>query len=59
MEFESVKEALQYLYAVSQADRIKVDGHLATVEDIQELVFEITANISDLLGLSEIYLGGA
>ncbi len=58
MEFETVKEALQYLHDVSQADEIRVDGQTATAKGYQELIFEVTACIADLLGMSEIYLGG-
>lgn len=53
MEFETVKEALKFL-----VDEIRTNGQLATVEDVKEMVFEATVSIADLLGMSEIYLGG-
>ena len=56
MEFETVKEALEFLNDLSQADEIRTNGQLATVEDVKELVFEATASIADLLGMEEIYL---
>lgn len=58
MEFETVKEALAYLYEASQSKEIKVDGKSATPKDYQELIADATINIADLLGMSEIYLGG-
>lgn len=68
MEFENVREALEYLYELSQLDEITIQTYKkqnckdlieerkATVKDIQEYVFEVAVNIADLLGLEEIYL---
>ena len=56
MEFETVKEALEFLIDLSQADEIRTNGQLATVEDVKEMVFEATVSIADLLGVEEVYL---
>lgn len=56
MEFETVKEALVFLNDLSQADEIRTNGQLATVEDVKEMVLEATVSIADLLGVEEIYL---
>lgn len=66
MEFENVRQALEYMYKVSQLDEITIrtydntdliEERKATVKDMQEYMFESVVNIADLLGLEEIYLG--
>ena len=69
MEFENVRQALEYLYKLSQLDEITIQTYekqnytglieerKATVKDMQEYMFEVAVNIADLLGLEEIYLG--
>lgn len=68
MEFENVRQALEYLYELSQLDEITIktyenqnctgliEERKATVKDMQEYMLEMTTNIADLLGLEEIYL---
>ena len=65
MEFENVRQALEYMYKVSQLDEITIrtydntdliEERKATVKDMQEYMFESVVNIADLLGLEEIYL---
>lgn len=68
MEFENVRQALEYLYELSQLDEITIktyenqnctgliEERKATVKDMQEYMFEVAVNIADLLGLEEIYL---
>ena len=68
MEFEIVRQALEYLYELSQLDEITIktyekqncteliEERKATVKDMQEYMFEVAVNIADLLGLEEIYL---
>ena len=69
MEFENIRQALEYLYELSQLDEITIQTYenqnctsltnerKATVKDMQEYLFEATVSIADLLGLEEIYLG--
>lgn len=68
MEFENIRQALEYLYELSQLDEITIktyekqnctgliEERHATVKDMQETMFEVAVNIADLLGLEEIYL---
>ena len=68
MEFENIRQALEYLYELSQLDEITIktyekqnctgliDERKETVKDMQEMMFEVAVNIADLLGLEEIYL---
>ena len=69
MEFENVREALEYMYKMSRLDEITIQTYKkqnctslinerkATVKDMQEYMFEVAVSIADLLGLEEIYLG--
>ena len=65
MEFENVRQALEYLLDVAQStemvtktydDTGLIEERHATVKDMQEMMFEVAVNIADLLGLEEIYL---
>ena len=68
MEFKNVRQALEFLYKISQLDEITIQTYEkqnciglieereATVKDMQEYMLEMTTNIADLLGLEEIYL---
>lgn len=68
VEYENVREALKDMYAISQAKDLKVRTYAdpkcktlinerqATVKDMQEMMFEFTASVADLLGMEEIYL---
>lgn len=56
MEFENIKDALQFAIEVTESDPITVDGNPATIKDVQELIREPLCSIADLLGLSELYL---
>ena len=68
MEFKNVRQALEFLYKISQLDEVTIQTYEkqnciglieereATVKDMQEYMLEMTTNIADLLGLEEIYL---
>ena len=68
MEFKNTRQALEFLYKLSQLDEVTIQTYEkqnctglieereATVKDMQEYMLEITTNIADLLGLEEIYL---
>lgn len=65
MEFENVRQALEYLLDVAQSTEMitktydgtgLIEERKATVKDMQEYMFDVTVNIADLLGLEEIYL---
>lgn len=57
MEFENIKDALQFAIEVARAGHnVTVDGKSATVKDMQDLMLEPLCSIADLLGLSELYL---
>ena len=68
MEFENIRQALEYLYELSQLDEITIktyekqdckdliEERHATVKDMQDIMFEVAVNIADLLGLEETYL---
>ena len=68
MEFKNVRQALEFLYKLSQLDEVTIQTYEkqdciglieereATVKDMQEYMLEMTTNIADLLGLEEIYL---
>ena len=54
MEFETVKEALEYLLTLNNLKtRSIVDGHLATVDDYKESNLEALYSLCDLLGLTD------
>lgn len=65
-EYENVREALSDLLELNDSQRnhdLKVrlgDGewHKCTAHDIQEFNYEILASMADLLGMSDLYLGG-
>lgn len=52
-EEKSVKELLQGLCKLSSARDIKVNGKLASIEDIQELYLEGLISVCELLGIDE------
>ena len=65
MEFENVKQALEYLLDVAQSTEMVTKTYDGTgligerhtdVKDMQDIMFEVAVNIADLLGLEEIYL---
>ena len=65
MEFENVCEALEFLVEYLESESIKVKVYEgsefvwerdATAQDVKDTVFEVVANIADLLGVSDIYL---
>lgn len=54
MEFETVKEALEYLLTLNNLKtRSIVDGRLATVDDYKEFNLEALYSLCDLLGLTD------
>lgn len=58
MEYETVREALETLIDVNEADQkdFTADGHQATYEDLAEFNRETLYNIADLLGMSDLYV---
>ncbi|WP_283590340.1 hypothetical protein [Ligilactobacillus saerimneri] len=57
MNFETVKEALEFLYSVNRKEaKVKVNGKPARVHDIQEMNREAIFGLCDLLGMEDIYL---
>ena len=65
MEFENVRQALEFLVECLESESIKVKVYEgsefvlerdATAQDVKDTVFEVVANIADLLGMSDIYL---
>lgn len=60
-EFENVKDALKEAIEIADAKEIKTkvgknEYHLATTEEVQEMLSERLYNIADLLGMSDLYL---
>lgn len=57
-EYDNVRDALKDLIDISQYKCKIVDGKEVpfTGKEIQEMVFERSANIADILGMSELYL---
>lgn len=56
-EHDNIIDVLKDLFELSDAKDIKVNGKIATVEDLQEFYKESLVNLADLLGVSELYLG--
>lgn len=56
-EHDNIIDVLKYLFELSDAKNITVDGKIATVDDLQEFYKESLVNLADLLGVSELYLG--
>lgn len=58
MEYESVREALEFLINVNESEQkdTTVNGYEATYEDLAECNREALYNIADLLGMSDLYL---
>lgn len=57
MQYQTIGKAIRALYDLGNANRIEVNGELATVEDVQEAVREITYSLVDLMDMEYIYLG--
>lgn len=55
-EHDNIIDVLKDLFELSDAKDIKVNGKIATVEDLQEFYKESLVNLADLLGVSELYL---
>lgn len=61
--YDNVKEAMGVLmdYANPENDIKSIQGDkLApiTAHDLQQLIYEVGANVCDLLGMSDLYTGG-
>lgn len=61
--YDNVKEAMGVLmdYANPDNDIKTIDGDKevpVTAHDLQELIYEVGANVCDLLGMSDVYVGG-
>lgn len=58
MEFDSVREAMEFLISYNESPRknIKVDGHEPSFENLQEANREALYSVCDLLGMSDLYL---
>lgn len=63
-EFTDARAALEYLEALNNKnctiESATENGkeRPATIKDLQEMNYEIIINLCDLLGMSDIYLGG-
>lgn len=63
-EFTDVRAALEYLETLNSKNCTIVSAtengkkRPATIKDLQEMNYEIIINLCDLLGMSDIYLGG-
>lgn len=57
MNFETVKEALEFLYSVNRKEaKVRVNGKPARAHDIQEMNREAVFGLCDLLDMEDIYL---
>lgn len=58
MEFDSVREAMEFLISYNESPRedMKIDGHEPSFEDLQEANREALYSACDLLGMSDLYL---
>ena len=65
MDFDNVREVLEVLFDYNNqkngVPRIKDDGARkmrdVKTEELQEVNYELLANVADLLGMSDLYLG--
>lgn len=63
-EFTDTRAALEYLEILNNKNCTIVSAtengkkRPATIKDLQEMNYEIIINLCDLLGMSDIYLGG-
>jgi len=66
MDYKNVREALKFLLEYNDSKlnpnlktRYSNGGWVAsTSKDVQEVNYESLANMADLLGMSDLYLGG-
>ena len=69
MNYENVKDALKELVTLNDPNTtfdkvstitdsgVKINRRKFELKDLQESIYELLANVCDLLGMSDIYLG--
>lgn len=57
MEFETVKEAIQFMLELSEkGSTMKTNGVNSTIDDYKELYREALYSVCDYLGMEDLYL---
>ena len=57
MEFETVKEAIQFMLELSEKGAtMKTNGVDSTIDDYKEMYRETLYSMCDLLGMQDLYL---
>lgn len=56
VEHENVRDALKDAFELIDSSSITIDGKEVTVSQFKELIGEKLYNVTDLLGLEDIYL---
>lgn len=57
MEFENVREVIDFLFELSDpSTMIIVEGRDATIDDYKEELGEALYQLSDMLGMEDLYL---
>lgn len=57
MEFETVKEAIQFMLELSEKGAtMKTNGVDSTIDDYKEMYRETLYSMCDLLGMEDLYL---
>lgn len=57
MEFENVREVIDFLFELADSSTmIFVDGRDATIDDYKEELGEALYQLSDMLGMEDLYL---
>ena len=57
MEFETVKEAIQFMLELSEKGAaMKTNGVDSTIDDYKELYREALYSVCDYLGMEDLYL---
>lgn len=58
MEFENVREVIDFLFELADpSTMIIVEGRDATIDDYKEELSEALYQLSDMLGMEDLYLG--
>ena len=57
MEFETVKDAIQFMLELSEkGSTMKTNGVDSTIDDYKEMYRETLYSMCDLLGMEDLYL---
>lgn len=57
MEFETVKEAIQFMLELSEkGSTMKTNGVDSTIDDYKEMYRETLYSVCDYLGMEDLYL---